>query len=118
MEPPEERERRMLKEHREYTRLQARVRNAQTEEEHRVARKAFDDYLEGRSAKREATGESRRRTRKRSRRWTMRPQPTMFRPLQCNDVPARAERTVSVSGILALKTDRPRGPAGRGAILP
>ena len=63
----------MLKEHREYGRLQARVRNAQTEEEHRVARKAFDDYLERRSAKREATGESRRRTRKRSRRWTMCP---------------------------------------------
>ena len=63
----------MLEEYREYSRLQARVRNAQTEEKHRVARKAFDDYLERRSAKREATGESRRRTRKRSRRWTMRP---------------------------------------------
>ena len=107
----------MLEEHREYSRLQARVRNAQTEEEHRVARKAFDDYLERRSAKREATGKSQRRTRKRSRRWTMRPQPTMFRPLQRNDVPARAERTVGVSGILALKPGRPRGPAGRGAIL-
>ena len=81
------------------------------------ARKAFDDYLERPSAKRAATGERRRRTRKRSRRWTMRPQLTMFRPLQRNDVPARAECTVGASGIATLKPSRPRGPAGRGAIL-
>ena len=83
-----------------------------------MARKAFDDYVERRSATREATGESRRWTRKRSRRRTMRPQLAMFRSLQRNDVPARAECTVGVSGIPASKPGRPRGPAGRGAILP
>ena len=72
-ETAEERERRALEEAHEYSRLHGRYYNAKSEEEARAARKALDEHLERMAKKYDTPGEKRRRTRKMSRRWTMRP---------------------------------------------